>query len=604
LFLSSCKDDDDNGPSTDPPSVTAPSQTSVQIGGTVSLSFPVSVEGGFKSSSVTATGGTATISSDMNTGETSGTITVTFTAGTTSGAGSAVLTVVDNNDREDDATAVVQISDSPVPVIEGIPATAEVEAGETYGPITATFTVDDAPGTLNITKNGEAYGDPITIDASGDWDFEYASDIEESGTNQTFEFSVEDSDGDVATQTLVLSVTIPEIEVVIVDYNIDGEETWTADKIYELATRVTVLDGATLNIEPGTVIKGQPGAEANATALLVARGGKLMAEGTPEAPIIFTSTSDDIIPGQIASPNLDPSTNNLWGGVIILGYAPISADAASVQIEGIPPSDTNGLYGGDDPADNSGVITYISIRHGGTDIGEGNEINGLTLGGVGTGTVIEGVEVIGNQDDGIECFGGTVNITNALVWNQGDDAYDMDQAYSGTIDNFIYIGGFDSDHAMELDGWEGGTPAGGISGSFTLINGSLKGYNGEDRTGDGEYIDYRDGVICTISNSYFFNFNESADVELDAGDDDDDPSVRDNYLGGTLVMTDLEFNTSHLSSGNTTIESIFVDKFAGEDAFAEEAPDASIVTEPTVGADKSVFSGWSWADKAGALSDF
>jgi hypothetical protein len=126
---------------------------------------------------------------------------------------------------------------------------------------------------------------------------------------------------------------------------------------------------------------------------LIARGGKLMAEGTASMPIIFTSVADEIIPadilaGNFASPNLDPTVNGLWGGVIILGRAPISAsntngDVDEVQIEGIPTSDPNGLYGGINTHDNSGTLSYISIRHGGANIGSGNEINGLTLGGVG-----------------------------------------------------------------------------------------------------------------------------------------------------------------------------------------------------------------------------
>ena len=149
---------------------------------------------------------------------------------------------------------------------------------------------------------------------------------------------------------------------------------------------------------------------------MIARGGKLFANGTADAPIIFTSVADEIMPGQKVSPNLDPNLDGLWGGLIILGNAPISAASDVVQIEGIPPSDANGLYGGSDATDNSGAITYISIRHGGANIGEGNEINGLTLGGVGNGTTISNVEVVGNQDDGIEFFGGTVNVSNALVW--------------------------------------------------------------------------------------------------------------------------------------------------------------------------------------------
>ena len=200
-------------------------------------------------------------------------------------------------------------------------------------------------------------------------------------------------------------VYAPAENEVVVTENVTANTTWTADKIWILGSRIAVTSGVTLTIEPGTIIKGQAGTGANATALIIARGAKINAVGTAAAPIIFTSIADEIQPGQIASPNLDPTLSGLWGGLMIMGNAPISADAASVQIEGIPASDPNGLYGGSDAADNSGVVKFISIRHGGANIGEGNEINGLTLGGVGNGTVIENVEVVANQDDGIEFFG-------------------------------------------------------------------------------------------------------------------------------------------------------------------------------------------------------
>jgi len=379
---------------------------------------------------------------------------------------------------------------------------------------------------------------------------------------------------------------------VIIDRNIIEDETWTPENIYILATRVTVVSGATLTIEPGTVIKGEAGSEANATALLVARGGKINADGTAEAPIIFTSVADEIVSGQIESPNLPVDISGLWGGVIILGNAPISADADAVQIEGIPPSDQNGLYGGTDPADNSGVLRYVSIRHGGTDIGEGNEINGLTLGGVGTGTVIDHVEVVSNVDDGIEFFGGSVDATNLLVWGQGDDAYDCDQAYTGTIDNFIYIAGSESDHGLELDGPEGST-----TGSFTLKNGSLKGLKGE-------YTDLRSKVECNLENLYYFSFSSDSDFEFDNN------GVSQNYLDGKINLSNLEFNTSHLTEGNLTIEDIILEKTGDEEMklgiFGTRPLDASIqvVTMPTVGADKSEYSGWSLADVKGELADF
>lgn len=260
---------------------------------------------------------------------------------------------------------------------------------------------------------------------------------------------------------------------IVVSENITSATTWETGKTYVLTGRIAVESGTTLTIQPGVVIKGQAGTGANATALLIARGATLMAIGEANKPIIFTSIADEITPelvaaGSFASPNLEPTTNGLWGGLIVLGNAKISASSSSVQIEGIPSSDTNGLYGGDNDADSSGVIKYVSIRHGGANIGEGNEINGLTLGGVGSGTVIENVEIVGNQDDGIEWFGGKVNVTNAVVWNCGDDGIDTDQSWSGTLNNFAVLSV--AGHAFELDGPEGSEDFG----SHTIENGFIR----------------------------------------------------------------------------------------------------------------------------------
>lgn len=360
-----------------------------------------------------------------------------------------------------------------------------------------------------------------------------------------------------------------------------GDMTLDASTVYTLSGRFVVSDGTTLNIPAGTIIKAEAGRGALASALIVARGGKIMAEGEEDAPIIFTSVSDQIEPGMIDSPNLDESFNNLWGGIIMLGNAPISADASEEQIEGIPADLDYGRYGGDDVADDSGVLRYVSIRHGGTLIGEGNEINGLTLGGVGNSTVIENIEIVANLDDGIEPFGGSVNVSNIVVWAQGDDAYDVDQAYTGTIDNFVYIAGADSDHALEIDG-----PEGTESGGCTLINGTLKGLGGE---GGSEYADFRDGAEGTFENLYFFNFSEDSDVELD------DEAAENNYLNNVLNIVNWEINTSHLDAGNTTIPQIF-----NNDAFDTQAPDATIVTSSSVGANTSVF-GWTMAAQRGVL---
>ncbi|PKR80235.1 hypothetical protein CW751_11280 [Brumimicrobium salinarum] len=368
---------------------------------------------------------------------------------------------------------------------------------------------------------------------------------------------------------------------IMVSQNITENTTWTNDKVYVLNTRVTVEAGVTLTIEPGTIIKGEVGTGPNATVLIIARGAKLMAEGTATSPIIFTTIADEITPGQIDSPNMSSDLDGLWGGLIVLGNAPISADNPSIQIEGIPPSDQNGLYGGSNPSDNSGVLKYISIRHGGANIGEGNEINGLTLGGVGTGTVIENIEVVSNQDDGVEWFGGTVNTKNVIVWNAGDDAIDTDQAWSGTLDNFIVISGESTDHALEVDG-----PEGSFLAAHTLKNGSIKG------GANTELADFRDGARTNVENIYFFGF---PDPSTDGRGDfslSGQLSI-DNYTNGDLNFTNIEVT---LPNGVALTE-VFKN---GTDS------DATSVAEGanTVGADASVFVGWTLCDKRGELTNF
>ena len=360
--------------------------------------------------------------------------------------------------------------------------------------------------------------------------------------------------------------------------NITGDVTWNNDDEYILGGRITIEDGATLTIEAGAVIKGEIGTGANATALLVARGGKLIAEGTATAPIIFTTVGDEITvanvaAGNFASPNLEPTANGLWGGLIVLGKAPISAsndnneDISEVQIEGIPTSDPNGLYGGNDAADNSGILKYISIRHGGANIGAGNEINGLTLGGVGTGTVVEHIEVVGNQDDGIEWFGGTVNTSNVVVWNAGDDAIDTDQSWAGTLDNFVVI--TPSDNIFELDGPEGSMVAGHV-----IRNGSVKASN-EDVTSDD-----------------LINSDDNSDVDLE-------------NIFFTDIVGPQQINRVTFGAGDVTFTNITLDLPSMPadtlDAHVNGAVPAGVTIGSASQANTTVLD-WTWAAKAGMLN--
>ena len=382
---------------------------------------------------------------------------------------------------------------------------------------------------------------------------------------------------------------------------ITENKTLTNDRVWELNGRTTVASGATITIEEGTIIKGLSGQGANASVLIIARGASIMANGTSSSPIIFTSTADNIALGESVGPNLDQNDRGLWGGLIVLGNAPSSlrGDVESVQIEGIPASDTNGLYGGSNAADNSGVLNYVSIRHGGTNIGEGNEINGLTLGGVGTGTTVSNIEVVANVDDGVEFFGGTVNASNLFVWAVGDDAIDIDQAYSGTITNAGVVLGDISDHAFEIDG-----PEGSLMGSFTINDATIF---GNMNTPNGEYADYRSRAMGATNNVFATGFKASSDVELDNN------AVSQNYLDGDLTFSNWVFE---LPDGVATANEVFVEKVGcaencddedesndvDEDLITTFTADAAAwATEGTQGgADLSAFS-WTYSNNKAGL---
>ena len=222
-------------------------------------------------------------------------------------------------------------------------------------------------------------------------------------------------------------------------------------------------------------------------------------------------------------------------------------------------------------------------------IGASNEINGLTLGGVGSGTVIENVEVVANQDDGIEWFGGTVSVKNALIWNSGDDAVDTDQSWAGTLDNFIVIAGINTDHALEIDG-----PEGTYNAAHTVKNGSIKGHPAT------EFGDFRSAARGTFENLYFFNFPAPADTynsvpTAGRGDLSLDTSTVPNFTASPKILVFNKMEAT-LKTG-VTLAIAFRN---GTDAFAAEAA----LKANTVGATKAAFVGWTWADKKGQLADF
>lgn len=318
---------------------------------------------------------------------------------------------------------------------------------------------------------------------------------------------------------------------------IDEDETWTADKVYELNGRVIVADGITLTIEPGTIIKGQNQTGANASALMIARGAKINAVGTAQKPIIFTSVLDNIEPGETSGSNLSENDKGKWGGLVVLGKAPISfSGATEAQIEGVPAEESLGLYGGSVSNDNSGKIQFVSIRHGGSEISGGSEINGLTLGGVGSGTTVSDIEIFANLDDGVELFGGTVNVSNILVSHQGDDGVDIDQAYSGTVDGFMVVHAGDTDKGLEIDGPEGSENAGG---KFILKNGTLVGAGNVANPAD-----FKSKAQGTIDNVLFSGYAGGQKILIAASYDDACASTSNAYknlVDGNLMFTNVNY---------------------------------------------------------------
>ncbi len=437
--------------------------------------------------------------------------------------------------------------------------------------------IDNCPQAANadqIDSDGDGSGDVCDPPTTGGGTNDADNDgIEDSADNCPTVANPDQADSDSDGLGDVCDST--PFSIIPVDDNITADVTWSADNIYRLNGRIAVEAGATLTIEAGTIIKGAPGQGSNATVLVVARGATINAMGTADAPIIMTSTDDEILPGMVTSPNLASTDRGLWGGFVVLGAAPISVadNSGTAQIEGIPATDTNGNYGGTDPADSSGTIEYVSVRHGGTDIGSGDELNGISLGGVGSGTTINFIEVIANFDDGVEFFGGTVNVSNVIVWAQDDDAIDIDQAYSGTITNVVVAQSVGADHALEIDG-----PEGNAAGAYTLQDATLIGFDDAESA----IADFRDGASGANNNILVRDFLAGADVELD------NQGVADNFTSGLLSFMNWEV----ILADGVTLGDIFDDTTGTTTGFGDFA---TAVTTGTTGADTSAFSGWSVA---------
>ncbi|MEO6286782.1 MAG: IPT/TIG domain-containing protein [Dyadobacter sp.] len=297
---------------------------------------------------------------------------------------------------------------------------------------------------------------------------------------------------------------------------IAASETWTKNNIYLLKGFVYVNSGATLTIEAGTIIKGggialDPSGAAKGGTLIINAGAKIMAVGTATEPIVFTS-------------NAAPGARNYgdWGGIVILGKAPHN-QLASTPFEG----GIAGLLGGEGIADdNSGKLQYVRIEFPGIAIAVGNEINGLSLYAVGSGTTIDHVQVSYSGDDSFEWFGGTVNAKNLVAFRGFDDDWDTDWGFTGKVQYALslrdpLVADQSGSNGFESDNFKGtGEPATGPNNGLPLTapvfaNVSNFAFSGTpsntQASGSGPYqsaMHLRRNTDITILNSVFAGYPE------------------------------------------------------------------------------------------------
>src|SRR5262245_25571063 len=321
---------------------------------------------------------------------------------------------------------------------------------------------------------------------------------------------------------------------ILVNSNISSSTTWTSNNTYNLQQQIYVLPGATLTVQAGTLIASDTNIGGS---LAVCKGAKIIAIGTKDNPIIWTSKAD-VATWTGGNPKTGTwrEAANEWGNLTLMGAGYISANATVGNVpspnpnnvatmEGLIadfPGDTKILYGGGNDDDDSGSVIYCSFRYGGKVIGLNNELNGLSLGGIGRDTDIHHVEIMNNVDDGIEIWGGTLNISYFNIWNVGDDSFDVDQGWRGKAQFGLLVQGYSlnanqgsgvGDNCFETDGaedsdWQPVTTA--VVYNCTVIGQPIDGDQGTA---------WRDNARVQYRNCVFMDLGEDL-VHLDNKDGD------------------------------------------------------------------------------------
>lgn len=368
--------------------------------------------------------------------------------------------------------------------------------------------------------------------------------------------------------------------LVTVSSDITTNTQWVASNEYILEGIIYVTNGAVLDIAPGTIVRGQPRVNQTldtAGGLIVTRGSKIQARGTAASPIIFTTAAklvpdadpatSDIVRWDGTGTFLDASPKTtplaplldldgdgsaddkvmrLWGGIALGGYAmtnnyeDVNGDTVPEDGEGLMEGivDPKSTYGGLDDEDSSGSMTYVSIRHGGDGIQVAKELNALTLYACGSETTINNIDVYCTSDDGVEVFGGTVNLKNLNITYADDDGLDTDEGYRGTAQFVFVLQGFGyGDKGMELDGddWDEGQALAPLfpTNDVQIRNATIISRVGKNAT------DIRNGFNGSLINSIVYKDGAVSDTGISIsglGTGDVAPSPQDYFAAGDLQI--------------------------------------------------------------------
>ena len=322
-----------------------------------------------------------------------------------------------------------------------------------------------------------------------------------------------------------------DVAVQVLDGQITSDMTLAASAdskpvFYAISGALEVMADATLTVEPGVVLFGQSGGD----YVVVHRDAKIMAEGTKTKPIILTSLED--VKGEVTAAGQ-------WGGVVILGNAPSNkcptdGSACSLQIEG---AEEGAVFGGTDWEDDSGVLKYVVVKYAGYEIAPDNELNGITFGGVGSGTTVDYIQVHSNADDGVEFFGGAVNVKHLVLTANKDDSIDWDNGYKGMLQH-IYVehakNAGEANRGIEGDN-DGSTPDKEPQSAPIIANLTIVGNNFDSADKDSEGIYLREGTAAKIFNTVVTGTSEMGEcLEIEGGATS---SVTvDNANSGKIVM--------------------------------------------------------------------